>query len=101
MSAFCLHYIGHYIILSVPSTKTPFKKRLWDTCLEQGSAKNAFVSPKNAFVLGKNASASLLHTSKNQNSGKLPPGKNMMTFPEKAVSHEKAEKSDLGRSRSH
>ena len=53
------------------------------------------LSPKSAFVSGKNASASLLHTSKKQSTGQLPPGKNMMTFPEKAVSHEKAEQIGL------
>ena len=61
----------------------------------EGTAKNAFVSPKNAFASGKNASASLLHTSQKQNSGKVPPSNNMMTFPEKAVSDEKADKIGL------
>ena len=41
LSAFC----------RIPSKNSfSFQKRLWDTCLEQGSAKSAFVSPKHACI---------------------------------------------------
>ena len=97
VSAFCRNYTNFRRFHQKPPF--PSKSAFGTPASNRVRQKTPLYRQKNAFVSGKNASARVLHTSQNQNSGKLRPGKNMMTFPAKAVSHEKAAKSDLKRSR--